>query len=217
MADNSQYTREEAKRVLVAELLAADATVKPGGDERSPTYLVLPSGGTANRVFLVGALTNVEETEDGAYNIQINGPTGTIRAYCGQYSPQPQSLMSQVYNSDGAPPAFITVVAKPDTFSPSDSDEVYTNLQPEQMNVFASDDNGNPLHMAAGDKIAGEDIRNSWIRETIEHTLERIDDENRYGQVREHLGFDPEFAYEQERSRIIDGLADAAEKLEQVR
>ncbi|MFB6177809.1 MAG: DNA-binding protein, partial [Halobaculum sp.] len=54
---SSVPTREVARRVFAAEFNDGSHSFKESEDERAPLYLLLPTGERANRVFLVGTLT----------------------------------------------------------------------------------------------------------------------------------------------------------------
>lgn len=68
MSSNEIPTREVARRVFAQEFNDAGYTFKESDDERAPVYLLLPTGESANRVFLVGTLTEKEDVgEDNEY------------------------------------------------------------------------------------------------------------------------------------------------------
>ncbi|MDY7082565.1 MAG: DNA-binding protein, partial [Halobacteria archaeon] len=51
---STRMQREVAKRVFAGEFRDASHTFKESDDERAPSYLLLPTGQKANRVFVVG-------------------------------------------------------------------------------------------------------------------------------------------------------------------
>ena len=53
----TQFEREPARRVFAAELREIREQFRDGTDEKSPSYVLLPTGERCNRVFLVGSLT----------------------------------------------------------------------------------------------------------------------------------------------------------------
>ena len=53
--------REVAQRAFVDEFNDATYTLRESDEERAPVYVLLPMGAKANRVFIVGTLT---ETKD---------------------------------------------------------------------------------------------------------------------------------------------------------
>ncbi|MFA5222629.1 MAG: nucleic acid-binding protein, partial [Methanoregula sp.] len=65
------FEREPARRVFAGELRECRYQFKDGEDEKSPTYVLLPSGERSNRIFLVGTLT--EKQRQGEQNIFYRG------------------------------------------------------------------------------------------------------------------------------------------------
>ena len=104
-------SREVARRVFAAEYNDGSHTFKESDDERAPLYYLLPTGERANRVFLVGTLTETEDVgEDSEYwRGRIVDPTGTFFAYAGQYQPEAAAALR-----DLSSPAYVAVVATPD-------------------------------------------------------------------------------------------------------
>ena len=80
MKPQSAFEREPARRVFANELRETRVQFKEGEDEKSPTYVLLPSGIRSNRIFIVGTLT--EKQRQGDQNIFYRGrvvdPTGTF-------------------------------------------------------------------------------------------------------------------------------------------
>ena len=67
-SDSESVSREVAQRVFAGEFNDASYTFKESDDDRAPVYLLLPSGERANRVFIVGTLTETEDVgEDNEY------------------------------------------------------------------------------------------------------------------------------------------------------
>jgi hypothetical protein len=56
--------REVARRVFAREFNDANHTFKESEDDRAPVYVLLPTGARANRVFVVGTLTETEDIGD---------------------------------------------------------------------------------------------------------------------------------------------------------
>jgi RPA family protein len=149
----SAPTREVARRAFAAEFNDATYTFKESDDERAPVYSLLPTGERANRVFVVGTLTETEDVgEDSEYwRGRIVDPTGTFFTYAGQYQPEAASALR-----DAETPAYVAVVGKPRTYE-TDDGEVNVSLRPESITV-----------VDAG-------TRDRWVVETAERTLERIE------------------------------------------
>jgi len=151
---STEIRREVAKRVFAGEFRDAGHTFKESEEERAPTYLLLPTGEKANRVFVVGTLTEKEDigSDSEYWRARVVDPTGTFLVYAGQYQPEAVDVIRDV-----EPPEYVAVVGKPDTYEPDDSDDVITSVRPESMTVVDAD------------------TRDRWIAETAERTLERIE------------------------------------------
>jgi hypothetical protein len=158
-------SREVARRVFAEEFNDAGYTFKESDDERAPVYALLPTGERANRVFLVGTLTEKEDVgEDSEYwRGRIVDPTGTFFAYAGQYQPDATSALREL-----EPPAYVAVVGKPRTYE-TDDGQVNVSVRPESITQVDAA------------------TRDRWVVETAERTLERVaafDDEgNEYARM----------------------------------
>ncbi|MFB6079363.1 MAG: RPA family protein [Halarchaeum sp.] len=144
-------SREVAWRVFAAEFDDADYQYAESDEERAPNYVVTPTGARVNRLFAVGVLTSVEQVNDDVIRARIVDPTGAFVVYAGQY--QPDALAS-LENADV--PSFVAVTGKARTFSPDDSDAVYTSIRPESVNAVTAE------------------TRDRWVVTTAERTLARI-------------------------------------------
>ncbi|MUV60375.1 RPA family protein [Halobacterium sp. CBA1126] len=146
-------TREVARRAFAAEFNDAEFTFKESDDERAPLYALLPTGERANRVFVVGTLTETEDIgEDSEYwRGRVVDPTGTFFVYAGQYQPDAASALR-----DAETPQYVAVVGKPRTFE-TDDGSVNVSLRPE-------------FHHAVD-----EATRDRWVVETAERTLDRLE------------------------------------------
>lgn len=146
-------TRELAQRVFANEFNDATYTFKESEDERAPLYVLLPTGERANRVFIVGTLT--EKTDVGEDNEYWQGrivdPTGTFFVYAGQYQPEAANFLREV-----EPPAYVAIVGKPRTYETDDGD-VNVSVRPESITEV---DTG---------------TRDRWVVETAQRTIERIE------------------------------------------
>ncbi|MFB6142542.1 MAG: RPA family protein [Halorientalis sp.] len=146
-------SREVARRVFAGEFNDASYTFKESDDERAPVYLLLPTGQRANRVFVVGTLTETEDVgEDSEYwQGRVVDPNGdTFFMYAGQYQPDAASMLREL-----EPPAYVAVVGKPRTYE-TDEGEVNVSVRPESITMV------------------DEATRDRWVVETAERTLERI-------------------------------------------
>ncbi|PSQ00879.1 DNA-binding protein [Halobacteriales archaeon QS_5_70_17] len=159
----SAPTREVARRVFATEFNDATYTFKESDEERAPVYALLPTGERANRVFVVGTLTETEDVgSDSEYwQGRVVDPTGTFFAYAGQYQPDAASMLRET-----EPPQYVSVVGKPRTFETDDGD-VNVSVRPESITVVDAD------------------TRDRWVVETATRTLERVaafDDEEAGGE-----------------------------------
>ncbi|WP_247010316.1 RPA family protein [Halorientalis litorea] len=146
-------TREVARRVFASEFNDAGYTFKESDDERAPVYLLLPTGQRANRVFIVGTLTETEDVgEDSEYwQGRLVDPNGdTFFMYAGQYQPDAASMLREL-----EPPAYVSVVGKPRTYE-TDEGEVNVSVRPESITTV------------------DEATRDRWVVETAERTIERL-------------------------------------------
>jgi hypothetical protein len=155
-------TRELAQRVFAREFNDAGYTFKESDDERAPLYLLLPTGARANRVFVVGTLTEKTDVgEDSEYwQGRIVDPTGTFFVYAGQYQPEAAGFLR-----DAEPPAYVAVVGKPRTYE-TDDGSINVSIRPESITEV------------------DVETRDRWVDETARRTLERIkafdDETNEY-------------------------------------
>ena len=146
-------TREVARRAFAREFNDASYTFKESDDERAPVYLLLPTGEHANRVMIVGTLTETEDVgEDSEYwRGRIVDPTGTFFVYAGQYQPEAANTLREL-----TAPSYVAVVGKPRTYE-TDDGSVNVSLRPESITEVDAA------------------TRNRWVVETARRTLERID------------------------------------------
>ncbi len=151
----STPTREVAKRVFAREFNDAVHTFKESDDDRAPVYVLFPTGQRANRVFLVGTLTETEDVgeESEYWQGRIVDPNGdTFFTYAGQYQPDAASMLREL-----EPPAYVAVVGKPRTYE-TEEGEMNVSVRPESISTV------------------DEATRDRWLVETAERTLDRIVD-----------------------------------------
>ncbi len=146
-------TREVARRVFASEFNDASYTFKESDDERAPVYLLLPTGAPANRVFVVGTLTETEDVgSDSEYwRGRVVDPTGTFFVYAGQYQPEAAGVLREL-----EPPAYVALTGKPRTYE-TDDGSVNVSVRPEAITVV------------------DEATRDRWVVETAERTIARIE------------------------------------------
>jgi RPA family protein len=149
---NLENQQQPARRVFAEELNNATDSVQ-ADEDRAPVFNLLDTCMKANRVFIIGTLTEVEDVgNDSEYlRARVVGPTGTFYVYAGQYQPEAAAFL----NSTDAP-AYVSVVAKISTYE-KDNGDVNVSLNPEAMN-----------------EVSGAD-RDRWVVETAQRTLARIE------------------------------------------
>jgi RPA family protein len=183
-------TREVARRAFAQEFNDASYTFKESDDERAPVYLLLPTGERANRVFVVGTLTETEDVGDDSeyWRGRVVDPTGTFFAYAGQYQPDPASVLREA-----EPPSYVAVVGKPRTYETDDGD-VNVSVRPESISVVDAA------------------VRDRWVVETAERTLDRVeafdDEANEYARLAEE-------EYDLPVSRYREMVINALESLDE--
>nr|WP_080509788.1 DNA-binding protein [Haloarcula californiae] len=193
MSQGQAPMRELAQRAFAGEFNDAGYTFRESDDDRAPVYALLPTGAKANRVFVVGTLTETDDvgSDDEYWQGRIVGPTGTFFTYAGQYQPEAAAMLREV-----DPPVFVALVGKPRTYETDDGD-TNVSLRPEHLTVVDAD------------------TRNRWVTETAKRTLERIqrfdDDTNEYAAMaREEYDTDPD-QYRQTVIQALEELTDDAE------
>jgi hypothetical protein len=161
-------TREVARRVFAGEFNDATHTFKESEEERAPVYALLPTGEQANRIFVVGTLTETEDVgEDSEYwQGRVVDPNGDpFFVYAGQYQPDAASMLREL-----EPPAYVAITGKPRTYE-TDDGSVNVSVRPESITLVDAD------------------TRDRWVVETAERTLERIEafdsDTNEYARMAE--------------------------------
>jgi len=187
---SSVPSREVAKRVFAREFNDATFTFKESDEERAPNFALLPTGDRANRVFVVGTLTETEDIGDDSeyWRGRVVGPTGTFFVYAGQYQPDATAFLR-----DAQAPEYVAVVGKPSTFE-TDDGTVNVSLRPES--ITASD----------------EAARERWVVEAAERTLDRIeafeDETNEYAEMARD---EYDTAVETYRREVVEALESIVE------
>ena len=147
------FEREPARRVFAAELRECRYQFREGEDEKSPTFVLLPTGERSNRIFLVGTLT--EKVRQGEQNIFYRGrvvdPTGTFFIMAGSYQPEAMQQLAKVET-----PAFVAVIGKPSLYQKPDGAFTVT-VRVESITVV------------------DKETLDIWALDTAARTLERID------------------------------------------
>lgn len=126
-------------------------------DIYAPNFLVTTTGAKVNRVFIAGVITEVEDIgsqkgeDKELWKARVSDPTGTFTVYSGNYQPEASLFLSCVEI-----PSFVTVTGKVRSYEPGDG-SIFVSLRPEEINY------------------ADESIRDRWLVDTAELTLERLD------------------------------------------
>jgi RPA family protein len=147
------FEREPARRVFAAELRECRYQFKDGEDEKSPTFVLLPTGERCNRIFLAGTLT--EKQRQGDQNIFYRGrvvdPSGTFFVMAGSYQPEAMQQLAKIET-----PAFVAVVGKPNLYQTPDG-AFLVSVRVESITVV------------------DKETRDLWVLDTAARTLDRID------------------------------------------
>ena len=156
-SSDDRMVRQPAKRVLPAEFDRAIETFQESDHERAPNFTLLPTGERANRVFVVGTLTEAGPANDDEsyFRGRVVAPTGDFYVGAGQYQPQAMAALRSI-----EPPAFVAVVGKPDQFDTSEEGEepsILASITPESITVV------------------DRETRDHWVVEAAQHTLARVD------------------------------------------
>ncbi len=164
--------REVAHRIFAQEfndsrfqIYSSKKAIPDEQEIYSPNFLITPTGLKVNRLFIVGVVTEVERLTDQRsdekelWRARVSDPTGTFNIYAGSYQPEAAVFLSAVNV-----PSYIMVLGKVRSYEPGDG-SVYVSLRPEEMNYV------------------DETIRDRWIVDTAEMTLNRLKDFEKYFQL----------------------------------
>jgi RPA family protein len=147
------FEREPARRIFASELRECRYQFKDGEDEKSPTFVLLPTGERSNRIFVVGTLT--EKTRQGEQNIFYRGrvvdPAGTFFIMAGSYQPEAMQQLAKI-----EPPQFVAVIGKPNLYQKPDG-SFMNSVRVESITVV------------------DKDTRDLWVLDAAKQTLDRID------------------------------------------
>jgi RPA family protein len=188
----SSPSRETALRVFAREFNDATYTFTESDDERAPNYVLLPTGAKANRVFVVGTVTEVEDVGESGeeyWRARIVDPNGeTFYAYAGQYQPDAASVFKAL-----EPPEYVSVVGKPRTYE-TDEGNINVSLRPESAT------------------IVGKETRDRWVAETAQRTLDRIKAFDGHGPYVEMAKDEYGDSVEEYRQSVISALAEQSDE-----
>ena len=147
------FEREPARRVFAQELRESRVHFREGQDEKSPTFVLLPTGARCNRVFFAGTLTEKKKQgeQNMFYRARVVDPTGTFFVMAGSYQPE---AMQQIARLE--PPCFVAVVGKPNVYQTPDG-AVLISIRCESITQV------------------DKDIRDKWVLDCARATLDRIE------------------------------------------
>ncbi len=150
------YEREPAKRVFAAELREATQTFKDSEDEKSPMYVLLPTGERCNRVLIAGTITQKDKVGDQnvLYRARVSDPTGLFFVTAGSYQPEAMHQLAKIDTEAG--PAFVTVVGKPSVYNTPEG-KIFTSVRAESI------------------LVVDQETRDLWVQDVARSTLDRVD------------------------------------------
>ena len=145
--------REPARRAFAAEVREVRLTFKDGEDEKSPVYVMLPSGIRCNRIFFCGQMTRKElKGEDNPfYSVRVQDPTGIFFVSAGGYQPEAKQQISRIDES-----AWVAVVGKVQVRDTPDG-ATFVSIRAESVAEI------------------DEDTYRKWVDETAGQLLDRAD------------------------------------------
>ena len=152
MADQTRNRREVAWRIFAREYNASRHVIKKE-EEMAPSYVISPLGAMANRVYISGVVTEVENIgtdNEPFWRVRVTDPTGVFYLSAGQYQPEASKTISKL-----KVPSFVSVLGKTRTYTP-EGGSMYVSILPETI--------------VEADKNA----RDLWILDTVKKTRERL-------------------------------------------
>lgn len=188
---SQEQLREVAHRMFAREFSEATHTFTESDEDRAPVYALLPTGAKANRVFVVGTLTETEDIGDESeyWRGRVVDPVGTFFVYAGTYQLQPKQQLRDI-----DPPEFVAVVGKPRTYE-SDGGGTYVSIQPESI------------------AVVDEQTRNRWVVETADRTIDRIkqfeESENTYATMAQEQYSTSIDVFQQDAVQALHDLMDS--------
>ncbi len=172
-------SRKPAVRAFASEVEQAEHQYKEDpDDDRSPNIALLPTGREANRVFIVGTLTEKDDvgSDTEYWHGRVVDPTGAYDVYAGQYQPDATQLIREI-----EPPKYVALTAKVTRFELDNGGHNVT-LRPENMTVTV------------------QSTRDRWLIETARDTIDRIEAFEDAGQTTDAMQlaaeqYDPEMDF----------------------
>ena len=174
--------RETAWRMFSKEF--NDSTLDMNsGEEKAPSYIVTPLGAKANRLFIVGVVTEIDEigtSDSPMLRARVADPTGSYYLSAGQFQPEAMAAMKEL-----KPPEFVAVVGKAKVYAPDDNVRLLS-IRPEVV------------------RKCDAQLRDYWVYETAVSTMRRIE------MMEETFKMDPPSAQELEKIGYPKYMAEGA-------
>lgn len=155
MMKGSGIKREPAMRIFASELSDSEHELE-GEGEKAPSYVITPLGAKVNRVFIVGVLTQIENsgTENEPFiRARVSDPSGVFFLTTGQYQPEATQAIMKLKDKV---PTIVAVVGKIKTYSPEEGVK-YISVRPEIIREVT------------------KETRDYWLLDASKATKERID------------------------------------------
>ena len=152
MAEQYKNRREVAWRVFAREYNASKEVIKRE-EEMAPSYVLTPLGAMANRVFISGVVTEIENSgsdTDPFWKVRVTDPTGVFYLSAGQYQPEAAKIIAKL-----KVPTYVCVLGKTRTYTP-EGGSMYVSIMPENI------------------VEANRKERDIWILDTVKKTRERL-------------------------------------------
>jgi hypothetical protein len=154
METKQDFKRESAKRIFAREFNMTRYNVKfDESDDKSPTFIITPTGALASRVLISGILTSKEKKTDKnvLYVGSVNDNTGSFKITASHFNPSAQQQMASIKEI----PIFVTVIGKPSMYKREDG-KIFTTVRVEDIIVT--------------DKLT----KDLWTLDTAKATYDRI-------------------------------------------
>lgn len=154
MDTKQDFKRESAKRIFAREFNQTKFDIKfDESDDKSPTFIISPTGALANRILIAGIMTAKEKKTDKnvLYTGKVNDNTGDFRIVASHFNPSAQQQMAAIKET----PVFVTVIGKPTIYKREDG-RIFTTVRIEDIVIT--------------DKLT----RDLWTLDTAKATYNRI-------------------------------------------
>jgi uncharacterized protein len=154
MDTKQEFKRESAKRIFAREFNMTKFDVKfDESDDKSPTFIISPTGALASRILISGILTSKEKKTDKnvLYTGKVNDNTGDFRITASHFNPNAQQQLAAIKEV----PVFVTVIGKPSMYKREDG-KIFTTVRVEDI------------------VVTDKKTRDLWTLDTAKATYNRI-------------------------------------------